>query len=120
MKRKWGEPIPTPNLETGPETTVVNQETHDTDSIPATTTTVKQGMVKQAMVKQEVKKPKVTSGGNGLLALGEYESDSDDQIEEDLGDAGEMDEDAEVEVEVTEEDIQLMRVLGAAAAADME
>lgn len=70
-------------------------------------------------VQHEIKKPKLSSGGAGLLALGDYESDSDDQIEEELG-GDETIDGPDRNVEISEEDIRMMRVLGAAAAADME
>lgn len=71
-----------------------------------------------AKVESEVKKPKMssTSTGTGLLALGDYASDSDLDSNSNPDDQ-EM---KEEEMQVTEEDIRVMRVLGAAAAADME
>lgn len=128
MKRKSDDEIPVPESGMG---SVVNDQTQDRD-LTTTITAADQVETGVDLTKAEVKKPKMApsgtgmTSGTGLLALGGYASDSDDQIDED----GDEEEEEEVggdnamklddEVTVTEEDIQMMRVLGAAAAADME
>lgn len=135
MKRKSDDEIPVPESGIG---SVINDQTQDRD-LTTTITAADQVDTSVDLTKAEVKKPKMApsgtgrTSGTGLLALGGYASDSDDQIDEDEdGDEEEEEEEEEVvvggdnamklddEVTVTEEDIQMMRVLGAAAAADIE
>lgn len=70
------------------------------------------------------KKPK-TSAGGGLAGLGDYDSASEGEVEEETGgldvqgaEGGDGDGDGD-EMVITQEDVQVLHALGAAAAADM-
>lgn len=118
IKRKWGAPLTI--LNNDPEGNTTSDLPVEQDGMEVRGEEVRLGREGAG----EVKRPRLAStAGSGLLALGNYDSEDEDEGEEEGGQAEDEVEGLvmgdEHDEEVTEDDIRLMQVLGAAAAADM-